>query len=115
MIELTKHQINICYMTIGVAVVCILSNCFDSATRGENICNTYAIKLMKKAIRLNKMSHNDKLIGNAYKHANYAIAYLDAAREFASDKLLEYSTKTDIQTFNKHLYHKQHEIGKHIR
>ena len=112
---LPKYQMNIFYVTIGVFVFCILFNFFDNISGEDSACNKHAVNLMKKSIRHKTLSDKSKIIENVYKHVNYAIAYLDSAREIATDKLLERSTKVDIQAMVKYLHKKQHNIGKQIR
>lgn len=110
-----RHQLYVLYTCAGVVAISLLVNYMDAASQENCINNRNAVYLLRKSKQWNVLCDQDQQRSVAFQHINYAIAYLNAARDCASDALLEQVTKTDLHTYTKMVHQKQNMLQKRLQ
>ena len=98
------------FAIIVLFLVCMVLKYCETSSEENKENNKNAIRLLKKSMQWNLISHQDKNAIIAYQHINLSIAYLNAARECASDAILEQATKSDLYTYNKKIHNRQSQL-----
>ena len=104
------YKIRILYATAIVVAVSLAVKLFERTHLEGQQNYKNAVKLLKKAIAWHSMSLQDTHSEIAYQHINYAIAYLGAARECASDTILEHGCRCDVHHFSKAVHQRQQSL-----
>ena len=82
----------------SVTGVALLSRLLHTGARTvTKEVHSKAVLLMKQALRWHAMSLQDKNPVFGMRHANYASAYLEAARSLVSDEAIQRSTSKNVQ------------------
>lgn len=109
-----SHEAYILYVSLGFLVACLFFKCIETVNEEVKLNNKNAIELFKKSLHWNTISQQDTKREIAYQHINYAIAYMNAARECATDIILEKTTKTDIHAYKKIVHNRQSSLMKQL-
>lgn len=115
-LNLPKYMIVTLKVTAGFFVLILVLKVCDQRDNSDGM--KLARSLLDQSSKWYSISLQDKQAFFSFQHANYAIAYLNAARHIASDVMLERMSGTDIhKLYNKMEAHQftvtKQMVGKH--
>ena len=98
---------------IGLAIITKIINMKPQISHSSEIINTIK-NLINQSISWHKQSQQDSDPLFAFKHSNYAMSYINAARDIVSDSMIQKTTGIDVHETLKLLEGYQQSLSKRI-
>jgi hypothetical protein len=108
-----QKQVLIAAIAIGLALV--VWHLVEKSVDGTKESSQNAVRFIEKSRQWLAMSEQDKQAAAAFQHVNYAVAFLDASRESASDAVLERGTQIDVHQYSRLLHGRQHALARKLQ
>ena len=107
------HLKNCSFVTCIVVIISIILKIVNSQL-DKDVVFSNGVSLLKQSMKWLDLSKQDGSFETSYQHANYAIAYLQAARHVASDTILEQGSGVDVHKYSKTVDSHQRSVFKKI-
>ena len=105
-----KDVSNIVISTVSLVTIIILCKLCEAKDTPSD--PDISKSLLEQSYKWYLLSEQDTDNMTTFKHCNFAVAYLNAARHSASDTELERSTKINVHKYSKKLHEKMNKKGK---
>ena len=110
--NIQEYMMDAVRVLIGCFVLFSFTSLLESKTNDKE--SSHAKTLVEQANKWYEISNQDKQSIYTLQHSNYAVAYLQAARHFASDTSLERSSGHDIHLLYRKIDEKQKQAQKDL-
>jgi len=110
MLSIESHVSYAVKITGAVTCLILVSRVLDTYSVSAPDSARHAKKLLQQSVKWHTLSKQDTHVFFAYQHANYASAYLSAARAMLPDAALEQSSGADIFTLTQDIDRQQTDL-----